>query len=526
MDEQIAMFTAITDTTPEKAQRFLQLTDGNVEQAVELFFNSPELGNAGTTSAPPAPTQPNRSDPITIDSDDENSVQETGSGPAGHSIEDDEAMARRLQEEMYGGAGRSGGGGTDYDEEGIRAPMARTTETLVGPGSGDWRNDPSEMNTAIAHQMFQRERRNRAAPGIFNQTPNASIWNQNDPSDPEAHRQALARATGGASEQTSKSTLLAELFRPPIDLICPLPLSDARDQGKEDEKWILVNVQDPSIFDCQVLNRDIWKNDQIRETIKEHFLFLQYNKDDPRGSEYVNYYFSANRDNDAAYPHIAIIDPRTGEQVKTWSGTPSPKAADFLMDLHEFLDRYSLNMNQKNPVQTKRKEKKKDVGAMSEEEMLEMAMQASLANGGPVPKEDDPDALTRRTDSSDIDSKGKGKAPVTDDSMDVDDTPVVKDTPFSRISATSPHEEPSADVKEATRIQFRHSGGRIIRRFHATDPVRRIYEWLKASPIDGKQGVPFELISLGKNLIDQLDLSISEAGIMNGTVMVEFIEEE
>jgi hypothetical protein len=38
--------------------------------------------------------------------------------------------------------------------------------------------------------------------------------------------------------------------------------------------------------------------------------------------------------------------------------------------------------------------------------------------------------------------------------------------------------------------------------------------------------VPFELISLGKNLIDQLDLSISEAGIMNGTVMVEFIEEE
>lgn len=29
-------------------------------------------------------------------------------------------------------------------------------------------------------------------------------------------------------------------------------------QGKEDQKWILVDVQDPSIFDCQVLNRGIW----------------------------------------------------------------------------------------------------------------------------------------------------------------------------------------------------------------------------------------------------------------------------
>ncbi|EME80130.1 uncharacterized protein MYCFIDRAFT_155932 [Pseudocercospora fijiensis CIRAD86] len=518
MDEEVATFTAITQATPEQAQRFLQLADGNVEAAVELFFSNPDLGSTGA-SAPPAPSRPSN-DPITIDSDDDDDVQETGSRRVQQQAESDEEMARRLQQEMYGAGGAGGSGG--YDEEGVRAPMARTTETLVGPGSSGpgWRDDPRQMNAAIAEQMFARDRRNRAAPGIFNQRGSASIWNDYDASDPVASRAALSRATGGASDQSAKSNLLADLFRPPVDLITPLSLADARDEGKDQEKWILVNVQDPSIFDCQVLNRDIWKNPQIRETIKEHFLFLQYNKDDPRGSEYVNYYFSNQRDNDAAYPHIAIIDPRTGEQVKTWSGSPAPKAAEFLMELHEFLDRYSLNLEKKNPVQKQRKESKKDVAAMTEEEMLEMALQNSLANGSGPTTDEDPDALTKSVENI----NGKGKAPVRDEEdMDVDQP--TKDTPFSKISSRNAHEEPTSTGPETTRIQFRHSGGRVIRRFELNDPVRRIYEWLKAAPFEGKEGQPFELVAMGKNLIDQLDTPIGEAGLKNGTVMVEFVEE-
>ena len=545
MDDQIQMFCAFTSAIPEQAQQYLALTDGNVEQAVELFFSNPDLGasTAATISPPPAPPA-NRDDPITVDDDDmadvddDDDVRGTGSrAVGGPSVEDDEAMARRLQEEMYGAGGGGGGGGMggDMDAEGVRAPMARTTETLVGPDS-DWRDDPSEMNAAVAEQLMARRQR-RAAPGIFNQRETPSIWAQGDPSDPEMHRQVLARATGGASEQTSKSNHLADLFRPPFDLIAPLPFSAARDQGKEDERWILVNVQDPSIFDCQVLNRDIWKNPSIRDTIKEHFIFLQYNKDDPRGQEYVNYYFRAMHDSEDAYPHIAIVDPRTGEQVKTWSGSPAPKAADFLMDLHEFLDRYSLKMDMKNPVQAKRKEKKKDVAQMNEEEMLEMALQNSLANGG-GPKDEDPDALTK---PSDVNGKGKGRLSEPE-AMDATGTgpsapngsiepaealASKKDTPFTQISSTSPHEEPaSTDPKETTRIQFRYSGGRIVRRFLLSDPVRRIYEWLKASPLEGKEGASFELIAMGKNLIEMLDVPIGEAGLKQGTVMVEFIEDE
>lgn len=520
-DEQISTFCSFTSATPQQAQQFLALTDGNVEHAVELFFTSPDLGN---TAAPARQAQPasTAQDPITIDDDDneerdldDDDVQELSSRQITRSdpYEDDEAMARRLQEEMYGGRGNGAGDGED-----IRAPMARTTETLVGPGS-NWQDDPDEMRSAIAEQMMARHAR-RTAPGIFNQNGSASIWANDNLNDPEAHRRALSRATGGASDQTAKSNLLADLFRPPFDLIAQMSFTDARDVGKEDQKWILVNVQDPSIFDCQVLNRDIWKNQQIKDTIKEHFIFLQYQKDDPRAQEYINYYFSSLRDHEDAYPHIAIIDPRTGEQVKTWSGTPAPKAPDFLMELHEFLDRYSLNMERKNPVQAKRKEKQKDVGRMSEEEMLEMALQNSLESGSSkVNKEIDPDSLTKPNAADSSSSSTLGP-----DMMEVEPDEPSKSV-FAQISINNAHEEPASTAPtEVTRIQFRHSGGRIVRRFRLDDAVQRIYEWLKASPLEGHEGQEFELISMGKNLIEMLDVTIAEAGLRNGTVMVEFVD--
>lgn len=308
---------------------------------------------------------------------------------------------------------------------------------------------------------------------------------------------------------------------------------DARDEGKENKKWLLVNIQDPSIFDCQVLNRDIWKNQSIVETVKEHFVFMQYSKEDPRAGQYLQYYFQ-NYESQDAYPHIAIVDPRTGEQVKTWSGPPTPKAADFLMQLHEFLDRYSLRSNAKMPVAKRKPEikKEKQVSQMTEEEQLEMALKASM-QGQSAAKDEDPDDLTRSV--PDI-GKGKGKA---QDVVDLDDEEMYEDvsavgdkpqdvpatTPFQAIPSANPHTEPSQGP-ESTRIQFRHPAGRVIRRFLLSDHVRRIYEWLKASPLEGKEGADFELIFLGKNMIESLDKTIEDAGLKNGTVMVEFSGED
>ncbi|KAF2133951.1 hypothetical protein P153DRAFT_362978 [Dothidotthia symphoricarpi CBS 119687] len=520
MDEEAVLnFVAITDCDTNKAAQYLRLTDGNLEQAIQLFFDSPNLdfGGPPAASAPAPNATSSTQNPINLDSDDDMSDFD----PAAHTnppaqtgaIEDDEAMARRLQEEMYGAGG---GGGQDE----VRAPIERRSETLIGPGS-NWGSTDADDVDAMVQEQLARRRAGRA--GIFNQrTGQSSVWDST--ADSSARRRELATATGGASEQSSKMSMLAELFRPPFELMYQGSWEKARDMGKEQEKWLIVNIQDPAIFDCQLLNRDIWRNDEIKATVRENFIFMQYAKDDPRGEQYVNYYFHA-RDSMDAYPHIAIVDPRTGEQVKVWSGPPLPKPVEFHAQLHEFLDRYSLNVNVKNPVAKRKAESKKtDVGRMTEEQMLEMALQNSMENDNQGPKDDDPDALTKD------DGKGKAKAkeatpaPETEPEDEANDS---SNPVFAQISSHNPHVEPTiTDPKITTRIQFRGPSGRpIVRRFNLSDHVRRIYEWIKSDyPWEGKEGAEFDLAFMGKNLIENLDVNVEQAGLKGASVMVEFTE--
>ena len=356
-----------------------------------------------------------------------------------------------------------------------------------------------------------------------------SIWS-NDAGTSARNR--LSAATGGASEASSKSNMLAEMYRPPFELMSKLPWDMAREEGREEEKWLLVNVQDPSIFDCQVLNRDLWKDPAVKETIKAHFIFLQYSKDDPRAAPYLQYYFQGSDVSDN-YPHIAIVDPRTGEQMKVWSGPPVVKPVDFLVQLHEFLDRYSLNPNVRNPVAKRRPEQKeKSVDKMTEEEMMEVAMRNSLGTTQPTPqRQEDPDELTRSVE----DIKGKGKVVDRGDENEAqeekeeeeeEEAEDEKESAFLYIPSDQPHVEPPPDPATTTRIQFRHPSGRVIRRFSLSDPVQRIYEWLKADPpLPEKAGVPFELNATGHNLIDDLNTTIGDAGLKNATIMIGYNED-
>ncbi|KAI8935988.1 hypothetical protein NX059_007491 [Plenodomus lindquistii] len=518
-DAAVADFISITSCEPDKAAQYLGLTDGNLEQAIQLFFDSPNLdfGPAPRASASAAPpfAASSAHQPIHVDSDHDMSDVDAAAHTS--STEDDEAMARRLQEEMYGGGG--GPGAADADE--VRAPMQRTTETLVGPDANWGPADADDDVDAMVQEQLARRRAGRA--GIFNQrTTHANVWDNT--ADSSARRRELATATGGASEQSSKMSMLAELFRPPFELMYQGAWDKARDMGKDDQKWLLVNIQDPAIFDCQRLNRDIWKNDDIKATVRENFIFMQYAKDDPRGQQYVNYYFHARESSDA-YPHIAIVDPRTGEQVKVWSGPPIPEPVEFHAQLHEFLDRYSLNVNAKNPVAKRKAESKKiDVDRMTEDEMMEWALQNSMDSGAQQgPKHDDPDALTKSFDNI------KGKARAGQATQAPEPEPEASNPAFAHISSHAPHTEPTVtDPKVTTRIQFRGPSGRpIVRRFNLSDPVRRIYEWIKSdAPWEGKQGSDFDLTFTGKNLIEHLDSTIEQAGLKGVSIMVEFLDSE
>jgi len=337
------------------------------------------------------------------------------------------------------------------------------------------------------------------------------------------------------------------MYRPPYEIIEHLEFDEARDQAKEVKKWILVNIQDTSIFDCQVLNRDIWKAKEVRDTIKENFIFLQYDKTGIDGQKYVRLYFPHAIDAPPTsalnpFPIIAIVDPRTGEQVKVWTEIPK-KPLEFVMQLHEFLDRYSLDNSVKNPVQNPNQTSRKlDVGHMTEDEMLEEAMMRSLNNGEEIAGvHHDPDELTREHDKD----KGKGKQPeevnlieFDDDDMPSSSAPAGK-SPFQTISKTNHHVEPPMGSPGITRIQFRLAdGSRVVRRFALGDKVSRLYEWIKADllpeqaaksgeeVVEATSDKQFELVSMGKNLIDRLDSTLEEAQLKMGTVMIELVDNE
>ena len=502
-DEDIATMVAVTGCTEERAKQYLTLSDGDAQRAIEMYFD--ESGaDLAAPSAPPASSRSmagNSRNPIAID--DDSQMGEDGVTGVEHaaSIDADAEMARRMQEEMYGVGGAV---------EEVRAPIARQAETLLGPGA-DYDLGGPPVDEAVQQRMldFQRRRGQGFRAGIFNQQPTSSIWHSG-----ERDREALAEATAGASEASSKSNTLARLFQPPWDLMYKESWDNAREDGKENKKWLLVNIQDGSIFDCQILNRDLWKNPSVVDSVRENFIFLQYAREDPRAGQYLQYYFQSHADS-SMYPHIAIVDPRTGEQVKLWS-REVPKPADFLMQLHEFLDRYSLNNSARNPVAKRKSEAKKErsIDQMTEEEQLEIALQHSLASAGGAlqpPIVEDPDDLTRSIGDlrgAEAGANGTTEAPEA--------------TAFSLIDPNNPHAEP-APGPEVTRIQLRHPEGRLIRRFALSDPVRRIYEFLKSEPLPGKEGVEFELVSNAKNLIDSLDQTIEEAQLKNGTVMVEFL---
>src|SRR5262245_14212217 len=146
MDEEVAQFLSITGTDSELvAKGYLDISNGDIMQAIQLFFESPEL--AASFRNPTAASQPaasastariGREDArgvIHIDSDDEGDVpmsqadddqnvvsiddddDDVAAVARAAQAEEDAAMARRLQDEMYSQDPSSA--------DGVRAPMAR-----------------------------------------------------------------------------------------------------------------------------------------------------------------------------------------------------------------------------------------------------------------------------------------------------------------------------------------------------------------------------------------------------------------
>jgi hypothetical protein len=122
---------------------------------------------------------------------------------------------------------------------------------------------------------------------------------------------------------------LAEIHKAPTELCFAGSFEELRAAGRARQRWLLVNIQSPTT-ECasQQLNADMWDDETLQAFIKASFLFWQQDYDSPDGQNFFRFYPSSTMPG-TGLPLIGIIDPFTGQLVKTWTGF---KDAEHLMD--------------------------------------------------------------------------------------------------------------------------------------------------------------------------------------------------
>ncbi|XP_063298341.1 UBX domain-containing protein 7 isoform X1 [Pelobates fuscus] len=224
-------------------------------------------------------------------------------------------------------------------EDDVRAPIPQKQEILVEP------------------EMFGAPKRRRPARSIFDGFRDFQT---------ETIRQEQELRNGGTVDK--KLTTLADLFRPPIDLMHKGSFETAKECGQLKNKWLMINIQNVQDFACQCLNRDIWSNESVKTLIREHFIFWQVYHDSEEGQRYIQFYKLSD------FPYVSILDPRTGQKMVEWHQLD---VNSFLEQVTGFLGEHGQldGLSSSPPKKRLRSESLIDA---SEDSQLEAAIRASL----------------------------------------------------------------------------------------------------------------------------------------------------
>ncbi|CAG8473894.1 8106_t:CDS:10 [Paraglomus occultum] len=407
-----------------------QVSDNNLQQAVSLYLESGGVDLTQALQDSKSSQQPTPSASSTSD----------GTRTDNSTLESDAALAARLAAEE------------------VRAPIPPRQEILL-------RDDDDELYPQTRRSTTTRNSRpvvREVTDGLRDsRLDSAYISGQHDP---------------------KLSPRLADLFRPPFDLITPGGFEQVRQDAKEKNKWLMVTIHDYTEFACQVLNRDLWSEQTVKAVVKADFLFMQLPANSSEGRRYKTFYPFDD------YPHIAIIDPRTGERLKTFNYSLTPN--DFIIAVTDFLERYSL----------------KEAASSKSPAVAQSTSQ-------------------RIYDVSDEDEAADSRLPADAiDFMEIEDQSDDESQGVSAFDMIHPTEraEP-AEGPSVTRIQFRLAdGSRIIRRFAKSDPVRYLFEYIKAT-VPAAAENQFELVFNRQQLIEYIDQTIAEAGLENSAVTVGIV---
>ncbi|KAJ2731725.1 UBX domain protein Ubx2 [Coemansia sp. BCRC 34962] len=500
--ENIPQFCAVTTADPSIAIGYLQVTDNNLEQAISLYFANDGKALHGDTST---------------------AASSVGAAAAT--------------------AGDSRGA---YDEAEVRAPIATRRDVLVDDyDSGTY----GSVYGSTLHRHRGATSRSAAAASIFNQGARANPVPFRDFAQEAAD---IAAGESAMSEASTRRNRLAELFKPPFDIMHSGDIDSARHEAMTDGKWVLINLQEVSDFKCQALNRDIWRQKIIKDIVRQDFVFFQVSIETAEGVKLATMYSAAE------FPFVAAIHPKTGELKRLFARIDN--VSDMVEDIANFtLDnplpkRSGGEGASRSEASSHFRGSASNRRGMTEEEELSAAIAASELESrsarsrgsgtaaNPIPlgsdseMDSDYDNSGSYSDILTIDSEDEADDDYDDDNgdsgsgqseMEVDDMlPAVQEPKVEgpdawyKLLPKAVPDEPALGPT-VTRIQFRlPNGQRVVRRFEKAAKVVAIFQYLKATLPEAANDAP-EAQFMGKRLVDSMEQTIDEAKLANTSITID-----
>ncbi|XP_021713718.1 plant UBX domain-containing protein 7-like isoform X1 [Chenopodium quinoa] len=302
---------------------------------------------------------------------------------------------------------------------------------------------------------------------------------------------------GGSSTTDSSRDNLAAMFRPPFALMTQGPFEKAKLTAASSDQWLVANLQSPTEFSSHMLNRDTWANEAVAQTIKTNFIFWQVYDDTSEGKKVCNYYKIE------SVSVILVIDPITGQKMRSWSGMVHPDR--LLEDLLPFMDsgphNHHSSLSHKRPRESSNVPAQKVQGETTvDEEELQRALAASMENMN-HPDEiasEDKDAVTANKEEAKCSTK----------------IPVYPPLP----------EEPKGDRNLLCRVGFRLPDGRRVQRnFLRTGPIQLLWSFCR-SQLGEAETRPLRLthgvLGAAKSVEYDSNLTFEESGLSNSMISV------
>lgn len=348
----------------------------------------------------------------------------------------------------------------------------------------------------------------------------------------DAFRDFAAESRDMQGMSNDKNKRLGDLFRPPRETNFKGNFDQARAAGRQEGRWILVNIQDNEEFLSYALNRDVFSHEIIKPMLQKEFVLFQKYPSDPDGQLYITFYKPQR-----PFPHIGIIDPYTGEKMLDLklSGFDEALRMKFLEQITKFLDQNKLNgaglHTAQAPLASSRPPPRAPSSSASslinasEDEQLAAAIAASLKESEVVQIDDDDDddgvqaidVIESDNDNNDNDSNN-GDA--TDSPMDLVETGEASVVEKNTLPPLE--DEPAKDDPERIRIRVRLADRKtLMRSFKNSQMVAQLFSFVHSQCDDPKD---FDLIIYPNiSLKGMMDKTMEEAKLANQSVSQKWL---